>query len=96
MVAHVFNGVIKTNFHSIFPATTVQMMKLRPQLEKYKQQDILIQEHLEREREEEMDAERQKQVIGDADGDDVAADDDAVDPQTEHRDVATITMIHSL
>lgn len=67
---------------------------LQPQLDKYKQQDILIQEHLERE-EEIQNAEKKKQVIDDADADDFAPDDIA-DPEAEHRDVTTTIHTHSL
>ena len=76
------------------PAIIMQIKKLQPQLLKYKQQDILIQEHLERE-EQIQNAKKKKQVIDDADGDDVAADDIA-DLEAEHRDVTTTTHTHSL
>ena len=76
------------------PAITMQRNNLQPQLDKYKQQDILIQEHLERE-EEIQNAEKKKQVIDDADADDFAPDDIA-DPEAEHRDVTTTIHTHSL
>ena len=76
------------------PAIIMLIKKLQPQLLKYKQQDILIQEHLERE-EQIQNAKKKKQVIDDADADDFAPDDIA-DPEAEHRDVTTTIHTHSL